>query len=427
MPSPLGFIDSLDIANRACQHMGVARILRVDEESKQNEEITFAYDKLRQAELRRNVWTFSTRRVILRPIDTTTMLLKPKAWDATVTYAEGSLVVDDNGVIWSSTQPENLNNDPVTTTAWEQYFGPLTVVPYDEEQEYFPGELVYVAVGMGGFAVFKSLTDNTGVDPATATAWDDEVTYNKGEVVTSGGSQWRSLIELNLNITPADAPNDFDVDATYSSGQTTVGSDGYIYTSAINNNTGNDPVTDGGSNWTNSGTPRAWSRTPEIYASAQTWLPLYAGLQNIAFQYPIGASPASNQRGKNVFRLPAGYLRVAPQAPKAGSNSILGASTGLLYNDWEFEANYLVSCEPDFIMFRFVADLKDVSAMDPMFCEGLAARIAYECCEPVTQSTSRKSIIAGDYTKFMGDARVQNAIEAGSEEPPVDDWEACRY
>lgn len=428
MPAPLGFLDSLDIANRVAQHLGQSLITSIDEDSRICTEVTFAYDKLRQAELERNTWTFSTRRVILRPIDTTTFMLVPDAWDATVNYSQGSIVADSNGVYWSSLVTNNLNNDPVKTTAWEQYFGPLTVYPWTQmDAGYFAGELTYVALDKpGSFAVFKSLTNLNSDTPTVAEAWDTTVLYNKGETVTYGGSQWQSLIEVNQGITPADAPLPFDISGNYSSGQVTLGSDGYVYQSVNSNNVGHDPVSDGGVNWTALNVPAAWSRSPILFPSARSWLPLYAGLENIAFSYPIGSGPSSQSSTRNVFKLPAGYLRVAPQDPKAGSNSILGASTGLVYNDWEFESGYLVSREPSFIMLRFIADIKDVSRMNAMFCEGLASRIAFEVCEPVTQSTTKQANLAKIYKQTMDDARTVNAIEAGSEEPPVDDWEACR-
>ena len=430
MPNPLGFLDSLDIANRAAQHLGQPRILSPDEETKMCSEATFAYDKLRQAELQRNTWTFSTRRVILRPVDAATFLLVPNDWDATVTYAQGSIVADTNGVLWASTIPNNLNNDPIKTIVWEQYFGPLTVTAFNSASNaggYFAGELVYLPLDKpGSFAIFMSLQNGNLDTPTAVNAWDATILYNKGETVGYGGSQWQSLIELNQNITPADAPLAFDPNSVYSSGQTTLGSDGYIYTSITNNNAGHDPVTDGGANWSTANVPAAWSRMPIIFPSSIKWLPILGGLQNLVFTYPIGAGPITDQNSRNAFKLPAGFLRVCSQSPKAGSISLLGASTGLPYNDWEFENGYLVSSEVSYIMLRFIADMKDVSRFHPMFCEGLAARLAYEICEPVTQSASKKGVIAGDYTKFMNEARTINAIEAGSEEPPIDDWESCR-
>ena len=64
--------------------------------------------------------------------------------------------------------------------------------------------------------------------------------------------------------------------------------------------------------------------------------------------------------------------------------------------------------------------------MDPMLCEGLAARIAMAVCPKVTQSQGKMGEVSGIYQKFMSEARMVNAIETGAIEPPEDDYITCR-
>jgi hypothetical protein len=64
--------------------------------------------------------------------------------------------------------------------------------------------------------------------------------------------------------------------------------------------------------------------------------------------------------------------------------------------------------------------------MDPMFCEGLAARIGLEICEEVTQSGEKLKTIASEYKLFMSEAREINGIEVGPVESPEDDYIVCR-
>jgi len=421
------FLDSLDIANRAIQHTGGTHIAAVTEDSKNNFETAFAYDKVRRAELRRNVWRFSIRKAVLRPVDTSTMLIVPAAYDATKTYLPGAIVTDTNGQLWTSNEPDNINNTPGDTDIWDMYFGPLTVSLYSSTTSYSSGELVYKpGTVAGSYAVYLSLQNGNSDVPSTATAYDSTVTYGRNQVVSSGGSQWRSLIEVNLGITPADGPLAFDIGATYAAAATVTGSDHFIYSSVGSGNIGHDPVTDGGVHWTNTNVANAWSRTPTIAVSSIKWRVLDATIKAIPIIYPIGSGPSSEGTTRNAFRLPSGFLREAGQSPKAGSNSRMGAPSGLAYNDWEFEGNFIVSQQTDPIIFRFVADVTKVSAFDDMFCEGLACRIATAICEPLTQSGSKLQTIASAYKLFMGEARTVNAIEVGSEELPVDDYIACR-
>jgi hypothetical protein len=165
---------------------------------------------------------------------------------------------------------------------------------------------------------------------------------------------------------------------------------------------------------------------PTLFPAALGWLPLQCSLTNLTFVYPVGSGPAEQTESRNVYRLPAGYLRTAPQDPKAGSSSILGAPTGIQYEDWDLESNFLVSRDCFPIVFRFVADCYLVSQFDAMFCEGLACRLAYEACEDLTQSAGKQTQVASAYKVFMTEARAVNGIETGPTEPPVDDWLTTR-
>jgi hypothetical protein len=106
--------------------------------------------------------------------------------------------------------------------------------------------------------------------------------------------------------------------------------------------------------------------------------------------------------------------------------SYLGSPSGLPYDDWIFEGDFITTTDSPVIILRFVADIQDVSLMDPMFCEGLGARIGLEICEPLTQSDSKLGTISQIYKTFMGEARAINGIETGTVEPPLDDYISCR-
>jgi hypothetical protein len=422
----MAYICSLDIGKRVCQHVGAPLILDVDEDSRANTEISLAYDTTRRAELRRNSWRFAIRTTMLRAIDTDTKLLAPKEWETDINYPRHSVVTDENGYAWISKLADNLGNEPGQTAVWDQYFGPMTVHLWDEDTSYYSGELVYKAYGSGGaYIVYMSLENGNEDTPSTAEAYAATTTYKLGDVVSYSGSQWRSLIEINIAHTPAEGPLDWDATAIYAASDTVTGSNGFIYSSVAGSNTGNDPVTTSGA-WTNTGNPKAWSAVPEIPASANSWLPIYAAAETMTFAYPLGTGPSAQDGTRNVFRLPSGYLRKAAQDPKAGSHSLLGAPSGRDYEDWDLEGDFLISRTTGALPFRFVCDHVDVRTMDDMFCEGLAARVALAVCEPITQSSAKLGAIASVYKEFMSDARTMNAIEIGAEEPPEDDYITAR-
>lgn len=420
----------VDIANRACQHCGVQRISPTqgfNENSVQASEFGFNYDKLRRAELRRNVWAFATRKVALRPITTTTMFLAPSMWSATTTYTQGAIVSDAAGYLWQSIAQDNLNNTPGNASAWEAYCGPLTADAYDTTGTtgYYAGELVYETPGDGTYKVYLSLTNNNSLDPSTATAWSATVQYMKDQVVEVSSTFYVSLIDFNLNQNPATAPALWASGTTYGAAARVGASDGLIYTSIAGGNLGNDPTLTTGF-WTNTGVLNPWTTVNPFGQAGDTWLLVDIALQDMSITYPIGSGPSFQSVSRNIFRLPANYLRRAPADPKAGSSSFLGAPTGVMYTDWLYEGDFIISRQPFPIILRFVADITQVTAMDDMFCEGLAATLALNTINRLTQATGKKADIANDYRRIMGEARIVNGIETGPTEPEEDLYITCR-
>lgn len=397
MSIPVAFQLPIDIMNRALQRVGQTRIASLTEDSKACDEVTFCYDKLRIAEMRRNVWTFSVRNAALRPYNPPmaantatgtpatmgTMLLVPATWSATNNYLPASLVSFNGRVYFSRTA--NVNSEPdLAPNDWSQYFGPRTVEPYDTtgKTSYYPGELVYTLSGVTP-TVFLALAQTLTDVPTTVAGWVATTYYNAGDTVTgSDAAKYQSKIDLNINL---------------------------------------NPVGDAGVHWV--ATPVA--SQPDTRAG-QHWLQIDATIKSIQFIYPVGAGPSFQTNTMNVYFLPYGYLRMAPQNPKAGSNTYLGGPSGNQYNDWQFQAGHLLTRQGGLLIVRFAADIANVLEMDSMFCEGLSCRIGIEVCEPLTQSASKIATIKVEYDEFMGDARAVNGIEQGPVEAPEDDFITCR-
>lgn len=321
------FQTSIDIANRALQHCGSARMTAFTDDSKRAQAVAFCYDKLREAELRRNVWSFAVRKAALRPVDPATTLLVPEPYNPANTYARGALVAL-GGLNWESTAPNNMGQTPgLDASAWELYAGPLSIRAF--------------------------LTDTTGTI--------SDVAYFSAELVSLAGVVYRSLVSSNKDIPPS-----------------------------------------------------------------ANWLTLGPVSAPLTFLYPVGAGPSTQMDTRNVFLLPDAYLRQAPQDPKAGNISFLGAPGGNAVDDWNMENGMIVSATTTLIVLRFVASVTKVPTMDPMFCEGLGARIGLEVCEEVTQSAEKLQTIGAAYKTFMSEARTVNGIEEGPVESPEDDWITCR-
>lgn len=372
------FKTKVDIGNRALQMVGATRITAFTDDSKNAAAISAVYDDMRVAELRRNVWRSATRRVVLTPLTEDSITVVPAAYDAAKTYIRGAIIQSDD-ITWIARDSVPITRTPADYPAlWEQYFGALTAEPYDDERAYLPGELVY-SPSTNAAIIYMSLVDANEEDPtAAAAAWSATVTYNKGDTVTYTAVVYQSTLDLNINHVP-----------------------GVLGWEVI-------------------------PATQPVKRKGQSWLQTNATFRKVEILWPMGTGPLSNNTTRNIFMLPCGFLREAPQNPKAGSTNWLGASGAAPYSDSVWEGEYFISSESKPIVFRFVADVADVSRMDPLFCNGLAARIALEVCEELTQSDTKLQNIGAQYSKFMGEARVINGIEVGPVEQAEDDFIACR-
>lgn len=425
------FTSALDIANRACQHCAVRRIGGTSwpppEDTKQASEIAFVYDKVRRAELQRNLWTFATRRTILRTLGPTTMLLNPTVWDGNTVYDIGIIVADANSVLWISNAANNQGNPPAPSGEWSLYFGPLAVQAYDNGTSYFAGELVYMQSATGVFQVYISVVSGNTDMPSCVQDWASGTAYNFADIVTYGQLLYQSNFAANVGNEPDLSPAPWVSGTTYADTAQVTGSDGIVYISGYDGNVGNNPVSDNQVHWTNTGGLQPWTTTLTQPTGSLQWRLLPgAGVQTISIVYPVGAGPDNQVETKNVFLLPNGYLREAVQNPKQGRTP-LGGPGPFTYNDWAFEGAFLISASSTPITLRFVADVSDVTAMHDMFCEGLAARVAMEVCEQLTNSDSRMSIITNTYGRSIGEARMVNAIEVGAQDPDEDDWITVRW
>ncbi|MGD9878918.1 hypothetical protein [Reyranella sp.] len=363
------------------------------------------YDIVRETELTSHIWRTAKKRVFLRPIDTNSRILAPKQWEVNETYLPGAVVADENGDLWISWRADNYGNEPGATNAWDSYYGPMAVQQWSEDVSYNAGELVWKqGASAGTFVVYLSLATSNTDTPDTATAWSATTTYGLNDRVSYGGNFWRSIISNNLNLTPAEPPNDYSDSVEYDDGDTVVASDGFIYEATTNDTIGVDPIDDDGTFWTK-GIVAAWSMDPELFSASPKWMPLYADLTNVPgdWLYIKG--------NKNVFRLPANILRRAR----------LNYRERRAPDDYVPMGDYIVSSDAQ-ITLDFCANIKDVSKMDTLLCEVIAAKLAWTTCEKLTGSRALLSDLVSIHKKYIFDASAINAIEMGPEEPDEDEF-----
>ena len=117
-----------------------------------------------------------------------------------------------------------------------------------------------------------------------------------------------------------------------------------------------------------------------------------------------------------AFPLPSDCLRLLPPS-----------RNGL---DWRIEQHNgttaILTNDGDSLEVNYIARITDPTQFDPCFIDMLAAKIAEQCCEKITQSNTKKADVRADYAQARIEARRMNAFENISDEMPEDPWLAAR-
>lgn len=243
----------------------------------------------------------------------------------------------------------------------------------------------------------------------TFLAYNAATTYAAGDIVAdSAGYLWLSIRGTNLAQTPgAGGVNPYWV--SYFGPQVVQ-----VWDTTVQYFPGDMVVVGGALTVVYIAVAPSLAQTP---ANATYWH-LVAGATTSAIVQlsPLGVNPPAGATTRKLYQLPANYIRLAPQDPKAASISRQGLTAGMMYNDWEIENGYLFTNDTAPIIFRFVADETDVTLMDNMFCETWAAHLAVEVCVILTQSIEKLNTALGVYHSNLAIAKAMNAVEEGSTE-----------
>lgn len=394
----------IDVMNRALQHMHMHAVGRLDESTPNAYAVVQAYDRVREAELSNNLWKFSLKRVVLRPVQTQAVYIDTSSQTT-------------SGAVLHFTSTTDIQVGLLVTG---------TNIPASTTVEAYDATTVTLSASVSGtVASGATITFGSPTFLYTPPTYAAGTTYSVGSIVAdTNGDWWRSRKSSNIGRTPSTSPVYWsvyvgvDVAQPFDTGFNSQSPTSY-YTGEL--------VMTGGAvylslNSNNSDTP------PSV-----NWLNVNGTTEPLSILWPIGTGPATDFSTNNVFRLPRGYLRRAPTSPNSGLNDYLGADHSMPLEDYVMEGDYIVSGVRNSILVRYVGDVKDVSEMDATFCEMLAARIAVETCTAPGFAIETK--VAGlimtncnrHYNRERRSAVEQNAVEIGPIDPPLDEYLRVRY
>lgn len=164
----------------------------------------------------------------------------------------------------------------------------------------------------------------------------------------------------------------------------------------------------------NSVEARAVSACYELLRDKELRLYLWSFAKTRAILAPSSVAPAFTYT--YAFPLPADFLRL-----------VKPARIGL---DWQTErhegALAILTNDGDTLEVRYISKVTNPALFNPCFVEMLACKIAWHCCEALTQSNTKKVAIMEEYLEAKKDAKRTNAFELSYQPEPVDNWITAR-
>lgn len=90
--------------------------------------------------------------------------------------------------------------------------------------------------------------------------------------------------------------------------------------------------------------------------------------------------------------------------------------------EYRIEKGYILTDEGAPIYIKYIALITNEGDFDPLFTEAFATRLAYEACEQITQSNTKKQILAQELEQSIKEAYASDAIQDQPQELQDDEW-----
>ncbi len=90
--------------------------------------------------------------------------------------------------------------------------------------------------------------------------------------------------------------------------------------------------------------------------------------------------------------------------------------------NYRIEGGFIVTDEGTPIKIRYISRVTDTGNFDPLFIDAFATRLAFEGCEEITQSNTKKQILAQEFQVNIAEAYASDAIQDPALILPTDEW-----
>ena len=93
---------------------------------------------------------------------------------------------------------------------------------------------------------------------------------------------------------------------------------------------------------------------------------------------------------------------------------------------YRIEKGYILTDEGAPLKILYIARIINSGEFDPLFVEAFASRLAYEACEEITQSNTKKQILAAETEQRIKEAYASDSIQDPPQRLQDDTWLIAR-
>lgn len=94
--------------------------------------------------------------------------------------------------------------------------------------------------------------------------------------------------------------------------------------------------------------------------------------------------------------------------------------------DYRIEKGYILTDEGAPLKILYIAQITNSGEYDPLFVEAFATRLAYEACEQITQSNTKKQLLGQELQSVIKEAYASDAIQDPPQKLKDDEWLLAR-
>lgn len=127
-----------------------------------------------------------------------------------------------------------------------------------------------------------------------------------------------------------------------------------------------------------------------------------------------------------MFQLPVDCLKIIMAGDSWPGVDLSDYRTAPPTDGYVVEGNQILTNLPAPLSLRYIAQITDTGTYDASFVNAFAARLAWKCCERITQSAEKRKLAMTEYNEAVSAGYRANAIEKIPEFAADDSWVLAR-